>query len=267
MKVLFLSDVPLENPTSGAEQVLYHQAVGFVQKGVEVCAITREQGTFPTVYRKVNGVKEACYSAYTRNKVLFLFSLLKKPLALYKHFAEEELFRACICHQPFTTFALLIRGKIRNIPLLYMFHSPSHEEYLLSHQDKSKLRNFPNMLIRRLVEGYCLKRATKILSLSEFIKKKIQRIHKIPAERIMINPGGVDLERFKPPQDRESLKVKLGLPEGKIHLLTIRNLDPRMGLDYLLGSIHLLKKRQIPVHLTLGGEGPEKKKTRILQSC
>ena len=42
MKILFIADVPLENPTSGSEQVLYQQATGLVQQGMDVYAITRQ---------------------------------------------------------------------------------------------------------------------------------------------------------------------------------------------------------------------------------
>lgn len=94
--------------------------------------------------------------------------------------------------------------------------------------------------------------------LSEYMKHKVTAIHQIPAERIVVNPGGVDLTRFKPPQDREQLKRDLEFPAGSVHLLTVRNLDPRMGLDNLLKCIRILKMNRIDVHLILGGEGPER---------
>jgi len=139
-----------------------------------------------------------------------------------------------------------------------MFHSPSHEEYLLSHGNKHWLGNFFHVKTRRLLERFCLKRAAKIVVLSRYMKQKVQNIHGIPAERIVVNPGGVELNRFQPPQDREALKRKLGFPEGKIHLLTVRNLEPRMGIENLLKSIHILKKDQAGIHLILGGEGIER---------
>ncbi|MBW2032859.1 MAG: hypothetical protein JRI94_04590 [Deltaproteobacteria bacterium] len=44
MKILFIADVPLEEPTSGSEQVLHQQAVGLAREGMEVYAITRQEG-------------------------------------------------------------------------------------------------------------------------------------------------------------------------------------------------------------------------------
>jgi hypothetical protein len=45
MKIIFIADVPLDNPTSGSEQVLYQQAIGMAKEGMDVYAITR-QGAF-----------------------------------------------------------------------------------------------------------------------------------------------------------------------------------------------------------------------------
>ncbi|MGB2844799.1 MAG: glycosyltransferase family 4 protein, partial [Candidatus Aminicenantaceae bacterium] len=141
---------------------------------------------------------------------------------------------------------------------VHVFHSPAHEEYFLQHENRSRLRNYLPVKSRLWIEKYCLKRATKIMVLSQFMKQKIVDIFHIPADRIIINPGGVDLNSFQPPEDRVFLKKKLNFPEGKIHLLTVRNLEPRMGLDNLLKCIHILKTNKTAIHLVMGGEGPER---------
>ncbi|MBW2346206.1 MAG: hypothetical protein JRF53_19905, partial [Deltaproteobacteria bacterium] len=56
MKILFISDVPLEDPTSGSEQVLHQQAVGLAREGMEVYAITRQEGLPSLTIRNVAGV-------------------------------------------------------------------------------------------------------------------------------------------------------------------------------------------------------------------
>ncbi|MBW1702150.1 MAG: glycosyltransferase family 4 protein, partial [Deltaproteobacteria bacterium] len=187
-----------------------------------------------------------------------IWALLRYPSKLYGRFSRGIPFQVAICHQPFNTFSLSIMRRLKNVPLLYIFHSPSHEEYLLSHANRSRLRNVPHVNIRRRIERFCLKRAVKIVALSQYMKEKVQDIHGIQADRIVVNPGGVDLDRFKPPQDRVALKNKLGFPEGKTHLLTVRNLEPRMGIENLLKCIRILKRNQDAIHLILGGEGVER---------
>jgi len=264
MRILFLADVPLNNPTSGSEQVLYQQAFGLVQMGMEVCAITREDRPVHITIRNVKGVTEACYGADPKNKTGFVVSLLKNPSILHGHFLKKGAFDAIICHQPFTSLALLTKGKLREVPILYVFHSPSHEEYLVSNEGRCCLINFPQVLGRRIVESFCLRRAKRIMVLSNYMKNKLVSIHRVLPHLVIVNPGGVDLDRFKPPQDRFQLKKELGLPIGKVHLLTVRNLEPRMGLENLLQGIFLLEKKGIPVHLTLAGAGVERQKLERL---
>lgn len=258
MKIIFIADVPLDNPTSGSEQVLHQQATGLARKSMNVYAITRQADLPSRVIRNISGVQDASYQASAQNMLRSLFPVARYPVSFYRHFAKNAPFKRVVCHQPFNCFSLLIMRKLLNIPFLYVFHSPCHEEYLLSHAGSNKWKNFFHVNIRRMIEKYCLKKAVKIMVLSRYMKEKIQDIHKIPAGRILINPGGVDLNRFQPPQNRKALKNKLGFPEGKIHLLTIRNLEPRMGIEDLLKCIHILKKNHKTIHLILGGEGIER---------
>ncbi|MFC1814698.1 glycosyltransferase family 4 protein [Thermodesulfobacteriota bacterium] len=264
MKILFIADVPLENPTSGSEQVLYQQAKGLDEQGNEVFVITRQMDLPAWNVRKVNGIQEGVFRVSPKEKIRAFFSLLKFPSKFYNSFSLNTPFKAAICHQPITCLALLLWRKLKNIVVLYVFHSPSHEEFLIANQDNNLLRNFISVNMRILFERLCLKRAQKVMVLSRYMKQKVIDYHNIPADRIIVNPGGVDLHRFKPPQSRYQLKEKLGFPADKIHLLSVRNLEPRMGLDNLIKCLYVLKKKQIGVHLTIGGEGVEKKKLEDL---
>jgi glycosyltransferase involved in cell wall biosynthesis len=263
MNLLFLSDVSLGNPTSGSEQVLNQQAVGLSRKGLNVFAITRAKSdSRSVVIRNVEGVKEGCYYLPGRNILRILCFLFKKPSEIYCHFIRKRTFIFSVCHQPFTCMSLIFKRKLGGQPFIYVFHSPSHEEFLLLNENRNALWKFPLAHIRKMIEGYCLRKAQKIVVLSEYMKSKIIRFHKISDHRIIVNPGGADLDRFKPVEGRSRVKTELGYLDGKIHLLTIRNLEPRMGLDNLLMGFSLLIEENIPVQLIIGGEGPEKEKLR-----
>jgi glycosyltransferase involved in cell wall biosynthesis len=152
----------------------------------------------------------------------------------------------------------LAKKRLTTIPLVYIFHSPNHEEYLLASERKNGVGRFVTSWLRKAIEGYCLRKSTKILVLSQYMKQKAIDIHRIADEKIIVNPGGVDLDRFNPPEKRASLKEELGLPAGRRHLLTVRNLEPRMGLDNLLKAIALHKDKNANIHLVIGGEGPDR---------
>ncbi|MHC4457352.1 MAG: glycosyltransferase family 4 protein [Planctomycetota bacterium] len=259
MKILFLSDVPFANPVSGSEQMLNQQATRLAKEGLNVFAITRNSHPSPGGIKFINGVVEGAYYACPQNTCEFLFKLIKYPPRFYRGFVRDCPFQVVICHQPLNYCALLNKKSIRQTPLIYNFHSPSHEEYLLLHKNRSSLINFFPAKVRQVIETICLKRARTVMVESRYMKKKVELIHRIPGHKIIVNPGGVDLERFKPAPKRDKLKAQFNLPKSKTHLLTVRNLEPRMGLDNLLKGMAHLKKQKIEVHLTLGGEGIERK--------
>ncbi|MCD4717785.1 MAG: glycosyltransferase family 4 protein, partial [Desulfobacterales bacterium] len=244
--------------------VLYQQATGLADEDISVFAITRHAGLPLRVISDINGVSVGSYSASAQNMLRSLFPVVRYPVNFYRRFTQDAPFQTAICHQPFNCFSLLITRKLGHLPFLYVFHSPSHEEYLLSYPNSNRFMVFLNVNFRRMIEKFCLKRAMKIMVLSRYMKEKVQDIHGITADRIQINPGGVDLNRFRPPEDRKFLKHKLGFPEGRIHLLTVRNLEPRMGIENLLKSIRILKRGPDEIHLILGGEGIEMRNLKRL---
>ncbi len=264
MKVLFLSDVSLEHPTSGSENVLNQQARGLARSGMDVYAITRQDKSPSLTVRNIDGVREGAYRAPADEPLKFSICLLNYPSKLYNRFASGNPFDAVISHQPFSCFSLFVRRKIQDVPMLYVFHSPSHEEYRIASENKSFWKTLALAEGRRLIEYFCIKKAQQIVVLSHYMKSKVQGIHGISPDRIKVNPGGVDLDYFKPLLDRNSIKKELKFTSNKIQLFTLRNLEPRMGLDNLLKAVSILKRQKIDAHLILGGEGTEQNRLKNL---
>jgi glycosyltransferase involved in cell wall biosynthesis len=265
MKYLFLSDVRFDNPKSGSEQVLYQQITGLSKKNHSIIAITRENGnSFNSGISENDNILNAHYSVDLRHKYRTLFALLKEPPRLFQNLNDKEQLAVAISHQPFTCFSLLVDGKLRHIPLIYVFHSPNHEEYILSGKTLNYFGRILVIQLRRMIEKFCMLKAERIMVLSQFMKQKIIDLHRISHDRVTVNPGGADLDRFKPIESREFAKKDLGFKKNYIHLLTVRNLEPRMGIDNLLKSTKILKQRLVQIHLTIGGEGPEKENLQKL---
>ena len=258
MSILLIADVDLSTPFSGSEQVLYQQARGLMQRQSKVYAISRKNGNGGNAeYLNGENLKIYSYSADVNHASEFFISLFKKVPQSFDRFSAETFFSIAISHQPYTCFALLVTKRLAVLPMLYYFHSPSHEEYLLTKGAKHWGSRFFQAWARRIIEGYCLRKSTKIFALSRYMKQRAIDIHGVADEKIIVNPGGVDLDRFCPPEKRISLKTQLGLPEGCVNLFTLRNLEPRMGLDNLIKAMSLLKKKGTKVHLVIGGRGPE----------
>jgi SAM-dependent methyltransferase len=111
------------------------------------------------------------------------------------------------------------------------------------------------MALLWFLEGACLRRATRIHVLSKFSADLLWKLYRIPADRIVSIPGGVDPERFRPAADRDAVRNALGFTAKRPLLFTLRNLEARMGLDILIRAMAILRRQLPEVLLLIGGAG------------
>jgi glycosyltransferase involved in cell wall biosynthesis len=163
-----------------------------------------------------------------------------------------------IFHQPFSAFGVLLARGSRVIPKVCMFLSPWAEEYAARWPLKSRRSKFwsGGRLLRRTVERLVLSASHRIFVLSRFMAARLRAEHPRLNGQVALLPGGVDLDRFRPAENRVALKAALGLPSGSPVLLTVRNLEPRMGIDLLLHATKKVVESVKDVVLIIGGEGP-----------
>jgi glycosyltransferase involved in cell wall biosynthesis len=112
------------------------------------------------------------------------------------------------------------------------------------------------LLGRKLAEKAALRKSSHILVLSEYTREKLEKVHKVSPAKITVIPAGVDLNRFRPHDDKQSLRHRLGIPNSHFTLLTVRNLEPRMGLENLVLAFKKILNTKTHVSLIVGGEGP-----------
>jgi glycosyltransferase involved in cell wall biosynthesis len=98
--------------------------------------------------------------------------------------------------------------------------------------------------------------------LSEYTREKLQRTYGLAPSKVSVIPGGVDLERFRPSTDKAQIRARIGLPEDKFILFTVRNLVPRMGLENLISAFEIVQNGRPDLLLVIGGEGPLEKALR-----
>ena len=148
---------------------------------------------------------------------------------------------------------------MNGLPRLYTFLSPAPLEYrsrqgMTAHHHPGFAARAAQTLLWA-IERSCLRRVTRIHVLSDFSADQLWRLYGIPSDRIVRIPGGADLDRFVPAADRNAVRRELGLPEGIPVLLTIRNLEARMGLDTLIEAMAILRRAAPDALLVIGGTG------------
>jgi len=129
-------------------------------------------------------------------------------------------------------------------PLIENFHSigmvrfETKKRYLTDGNEQKSEED------RITLEKNIIKDASTIISLSETEKDDLRNLYGSPAEKIVVIPGGVDLQKFaQSPKNRS--REKLGFDQKDFILLYVGRLEWRKGIGTLISAIKLLKQ-EIP---------------------
>jgi len=267
LNILFAADVSIRKVLGGAERVLDEQTARLSERGHEIHIITRKLPIHSSFYENIKNVHEWRYDVKEKNSFTFLVSTVLNCPKLFKQISQKISIDLINFHQPFSAFAINLLRNTQKIKKIYTCHSLAFEEYKIRSLKRSFLNKpifYFNIFFRRIMEKLSLSKCEKVMVLSQFMQDKLINIHSIPEEKIYINPGGVDLDRFRPPLNKMEIRKKVSIPADKFVLLTIRNLVSRMGLENLIKAMALVQNRVNNIYLVIGGEGILKKKLQEL---
>lgn len=111
-----------------------------------------------------------------------------------------------------------------------------------------------NWFLRVFEEGM-LHRARKIIAVSYFTKWELTNYYNIPENKIRVIHNGVDINKFKPAEDKRSVKVELGFNPDDIAIVSVGRLYARKGLFTLIESIPAVTKRFPNAKFIISGKG------------
>jgi len=134
-------------------------------------------------------------------------------------------------------------------PLICHFHGPRHLERA------AEGANAFSIQLSKYIEHKVYARADHVITLSQYMKHVLEQTYNIPAERISVIPGGVNVERFQQSLTREEARKRLDLPINRPIILTVRRLTRRMGLHNLLDAMSEVVKINPDVLLVIAGKG------------
>lgn len=253
MHILFVADVGIEKVIGGAERVLSSQVNGLRRHGQRVSLLSLQACT-----ERNRGAGRF----FSSRVFLFLRGILGFWAAFHRLLLKDPP-DIINFHQPLSALLVLLRTGRRSLPKVYTFHSSAPQEYatriLHSGNGTSGLTLWHrfNILLRKRMERYALARSQGILVLSSFSREILSKVHDVPARKVVLIPGGVDLEQFKPASNRPALRERIA-PGRSFVLFTVRNLVPRMGLENLIEAMAQIVPKHPEVFLIIGGEGPLK---------
>jgi len=165
-------------------------------------------------------------------------------------------FDVLLAHQ--TTVAAGLAAAKLGAPLILVYHASAARElrFLRSRLPLGRRRLVTYALEAPVValERTAVRRADRIVILSEFSRTLLTHDHPSVLPKVSLASGGVDVEAFAPAQDVAAVRARLGVPTDTSLLLSVRRLEPRMGLEeLLLATRRLVGSRKLTLALVGSG--------------
>lgn len=258
LRILMVSDVSPLHVAGGAERVLWEYASRLVKRGHRVRVVCRAPAGHGAERSAPHGVEVSHFGVDRRSAARLFLSSIRQSRRAVAAALKEEPVDVMHCHQPLSAFgALTSRPELP--AALYTFHSSAPQEYMsragMTALHFCGLRGRATQSVLWAIERSALRRAVRIQVLSSFSAHILWQLYGIPEERITRIPGGADLDRFHPTPHRSQVRRDLRLPADGPTLLTVRNLEARMGLDTLIRATDVVRRTIPELLLLIGGSG------------
>jgi glycosyltransferase involved in cell wall biosynthesis len=154
-----------------------------------------------------------------------------------------------------------LRNRGINKPFIQTVHGVLADEYVQSVKgiSKSFREKLANLIMWRLskIEEEACKNATLTVTISKYSSRKTVEFYAVDKAKIRIVPNGVDIQRFKPSKDCETIKRQMGL-DNKFCVLFVGRLIPRKGLPFLIKAAEYIVKEYAHTMFLIVGNGPLK---------
>jgi glycogen synthase len=180
-------------------------------------------------YRKLNSVKASANVDVTHPNLP-----LTPNFAVPPHFGKTLV---CTVHSTWKGEAEAIRG----------------EPYSRLNANEKFLVSFNWFL--RFFEVSMIKRASRVIAVSDFTRQELRKYYNIPENRIRVIHNGVDTRKFQPAADKRRVKMELGFNPDDLTILSVGRLYARKGLFTLIESMPQVVKRFKNAKFVVSGKG------------
>lgn len=116
----------------------------------------------------------------------------------------------------------------------------------------------------RIFEEKMLERANKIIAVSHFTKRELREYYNVPEEKIRVIHNGVDVNKFKPAQDKRKVKEELGFKADDLAILSVGRLYARKGLFTLIESMPAVVERFKNAKFIISGKGQSDEMRKLI---
>lgn len=150
----------------------------------------------------------------------------------------------------FALYTFPILDRLGQRPLVTHFHGPWALE---SNAEGAKTLAAG---AKWMLEKITYNRSNGFIVLSEAFRQILHQTYGVPMERIDVVPGGIDSQQYKLDLSRSRARERLGWPQDRQIIFSVRRLVHRMGLERLIDAIAEVKQKYPEVLLLIAGKGP-----------
>ncbi len=116
----------------------------------------------------------------------------------------------------------------------------------------------------RFFEVGMIKRANRVIAVSDFTRQELRKYYNIPENRIRVIHNGVDTRKFQPATDKRKIKQELGLNPDDLAILSVGRLYARKGLFTLIESMPQVVKRFKNAKFVISGKGQSDEMRKLI---
>jgi glycosyltransferase involved in cell wall biosynthesis len=250
MRILVIASGWFADRKGGSARVATETAERLARRGHEVTVLAPRVRDEPTITR--TGSLTLCRTIPRR----VIPATLSDMFTGWRH--GQNLARdvdLVVSHASTVSCGFVARGLAR--PLVIVYHAPGPRELQFDSDRLSGVARLRMQAVTPLValsERISINRAERLLTLSDYTRKLLLADFPAVASRVRRVEGGVDVDEFHPGSGQSDARERLGVDPSSTLLLTVRRLEPRMGLENLLEAVAELRAR-VPLTLAVGGTG------------
>lgn len=160
---------------------------------------------------------------------------------------------------------------LRNVPHVMFFHGPWGLEHRFACAARPRgtlavLRDFVVAKLLHRTEGRALRNVSRVFVASGYMARKVREWHPHTTAPVEIVGGGANHSRFHDRIDRTSARAKFQAAPGETVFLSVRRLDPRMGLAILVEAFGKISPRFNESRLWVVGRGAQREELERMVS-
>lgn len=250
----------------GIENYLYHVSRVLLEMGHQAIILCEKHEPQLSDFEIFDGIKIIRHPYYhIPRRMLFMKPRMVSECLKYfisKHVGGIDLIISRYPHYGFASCSLNL-----SIPIFYIPATVAGNYIKNSSGNLNFKAKFFNVIWRPILdhmESKSISMSNKVITLSRFISDSLAQYYSFNSERFIINPPGVDLDRFRKSDGSKGIRQEFNIPSNRVVVLYVGRLSLEKNVEKLIKDFTKLRRKN--VHLLIVGYGPERLRLEQLRN-